>query len=145
VLFSKTHERLKQLFADRLWNAGTVVQYTNFNMMFRFTELYFDLPGVGWRNLACVAKQIYQCALDLLLIEPGFAVSFARNRDFRMVKIGMRMHCVYSSGDRFLNPPEDPAQRFPSIRKLQQRIDQVRHLVHGCTDFTIEFLAFMTA
>src|ERR1700682_486811 len=141
ILFSVADERLEQFLADGRGHPRAIVHKANLDTVLALTEAHFNFAGLRRHSLAGVQQQVRKNSLHFLLVKPSLAPAFAGDRNVYAVKFRACPNRMDGALQRFLDPAEYSPERFSCLRKFQQGIDEIRHLIDGRADLSIKFFA----
>src|SRR6267143_875930 len=143
ILFPVACERLEESSADRFGHSRPVVHDANLDSVLAFAQVYVDPSRFARDGFTRVHQQVRKHPLPFLLVQPRFAPTFAQDRNLQAVKFRTSPHRMDGALERRFNGAKHPPKGFSRLRELEQGIDQVRHLVHGVTDFPIKFFSLI--
>ena len=138
IFLAMADEGFKQLPANRFRNASPVVAYPNLNSALYFIERDLDSACLRHNRFARIQQKVIQGPLQLLRIKPSRAVAALTHRDPHLVEFRVYTYGLHNPLDRVPYVAVRRPQRFAGTRELQQRIDEIGHLVHRHADFLIE-------
>src|SRR5208282_556027 len=140
VFLAIADEWLEKFASNRLRDATAIVRETNLQSPKDLSQIDIDLSVLSCDRLTGVQQQIVKSAFQFLGVEPTRAVALLPDRNANVVKVGVGTHGLYHAFDRFLYAAICPPQGFPGARELQQRIDQIRHLINCDPNLLVQLL-----
>src|SRR5580658_1270681 len=138
ILFPVTHKRMKKLVANRFCDSGTVVGNRNRDRLLVMADRDPYPAVTAGCCLASVQQEIVKGTLEFARIEPGQACTIAVDLNEGSLMARMQTNSLHSSLHSFHNAGITGAEGFSGSGKLEQRIDEVGHLVHTDANLLIQ-------